>query len=122
MHKKKISHMIEQYKKFKDSKFIPIHFILINLILLISGFLFYIGYFIFSMLTFGEGANSFMYSRYNDLIFYIGIYLLPLLWILYKFKTYMFLKLDFRKAKDYILTIFSYSLIFILFLLYMHVL
>ena len=114
--------MRELFKKINDSKIVIRHLILVNTLIVLFGIAFYIGYAIFSMLAFGAGANSFMYSRVNDLIFYLGIYILPLLWIIYKIRLYVFKKPDFRKAKDYSITIITYSVVFIIFLIYMHVL
>jgi hypothetical protein len=62
---KKISRMIEFLKKINDSEILLGHLILINILLAIFGFSFYAGYSVFSMLVFGEGANIFMYSRFN---------------------------------------------------------
>ena len=107
-------------KKMNDSKVIISHLMLINILLVIFGVAFYIGYAVFSMLAFGEGANSFMYSKFNDLIFYIGMYILPFLWIIFKIRFYVIRKTDLRKAKDYCITIITYSVMFLLFVIYMH--
>nr|WP_288837854.1 hypothetical protein [uncultured Flavobacterium sp.] len=74
----------------------------------------YFGYAIFSMLFFGEGANSFMYTVTNGLI-YLGLIILPpTIFNLYKSLNNYKVGL-FSKAKNYILTQIILTIAFVWF-------
>ncbi len=64
------------YKNILTSKFDFLHFLKIILIEFIFIVTIYYCYAIFSMLFFGEGASSFMYSKTNTFI-YLGLIILP---------------------------------------------
>ena len=69
-------------------KFNFLHFLKIIAIEVAYFYLVEIGYAIFSMLMFGEGANSFMYSDANGKI-YVGLMIVPqTLFNIYKAKKY----------------------------------
>ncbi len=65
-----------KFKSVLTSKFYLMHFLKVAIIEAIYCFTIYYGYAIFSMLVFGEGANSFMYTVTNGLI-YLGLIILP---------------------------------------------
>lgn len=94
-----------------------LHFIKILIVEITLFFYFSLFYELFSFLIFGEGANSFMYSWANTLIFFILLLLLPSLFNITKMIRH-------RKAgnqakfKNYIRIQIVITLIFITYLMY----
>jgi hypothetical protein len=113
--------MKENFQKLREADFELRHFLTIQLILIVVmshlGGVFIASYGIFSFIFSGAGSNSFL----QDLFFCLGFYFIPLSGILYKAGRYMFSKnKDFRKAKNYCFTLFSYSIVYVVFLLILH--
>ncbi len=60
------------------------------------------GYAIFSMLAFGEGANSFMYSKTNEIIYYCLLFVPQSVFTILKLKKYR--ETDKTKWTNYIIS------------------
>ena len=91
------------FKNISTSKFDFLHFIKITLLEVLYCLTAYYCYAIFSMLLFGEGANSFMYTVTNGII-YLGLIILPpTIFNLYKFFKHSNGGM-FSKSKNYFLT------------------
>lgn len=83
-------------------KFNLVH--LLKIIVIETAYFFAIGfgYMIFSMLAFGEGANSFMYSKTNDVIFYCLLFIPQSIFNILKIKKYR--ETDKAKRTNYIIS------------------
>ncbi len=69
-------------------KFNFLHFLKIIVVEVAYFYLIEVGYAVFSMIMFGEGANSFMYSNSNGII-YVGLMIVPqTIFNIYKVKKY----------------------------------
>ena len=91
------------FKSILTSKFDFLHFLKVTIVEAIYCLTVYYGYAIFSMLFFGEGVNSFMYTVTNGLIYLGLIFFPPTIYNLYKLlKNYKGGLLS--KAKNYIVT------------------
>ena len=103
------------YKSISISAFDLLHFVKIISIEFLYCLTIYFGYAIFSMLFFGEGANSFMYSASNGFIYLGLIFLPPTIFNLYKFvKHYKNGQLS--KSKNYFLIQIILAFAFVLIL------
>lgn len=103
------------YKTISTSKFDFLHFLKIIFFEFLYCFVIYYCYAVFSMLFFGEGASSFMYSITNGFI-YLGLIILPpTAFNLYNFFN-SFRNKQLSKSKNYILsqTILAIAFIWLL--------
>ena len=73
------------------------------------------GYAIFSMLLFGEGANSFMYSKANEIIYLALIIAPPMIFNAFKFVLLRAKHYD-SKSKNYMITGVIMIIIYTIFL------
>lgn len=81
-------------------KFNFLHFLKITLIEVAYFYLIEIGYAVFSMMTFGEGANSFMYSEANGVIYVCLMIVPPTILNMIKAKKYW--KSNNPKSRNYV--------------------
>jgi hypothetical protein len=103
--------------KTSTTKFAILHFVKVIFRELIYFIAIYFGYVIFSMLYFGEGNNSFMYSTTNNFI-YLGLMVIPpIIFNLYKFFKYKKTK-QLAKANHYIVVTGILTILFAVFLVY----
>lgn len=83
-------------------KFNLVH--LLKIVIIETAYFFAIGfgYAIFSMLAFGEGANSFMYARTNDIIYYGLLFVPQSIFNILKLKNYR--EIDKAKRTNYLIS------------------
>lgn len=107
--------MIITFKSISTAKFDFLHFVKIIFIELFYCVVIYFFYAFFSFLMFGESANSFMYSKTNDIIYLSLIILPPTIFNIYQFLKHI--KQQFlSKAKNYLLTSIIIAIAFLFFL------